>query len=132
MEPRREPNSEDFEKASVRPPGDRDTTYPGGVGRATGGRYDVKRDPPFPEAEPPYAGDPANLDYDASRQGGDAQVRTTNSGVDNSNVDEFTTGGNSLGKNAGASRDNASSVSDTVHDSGRRPDQRSADRHESG
>jgi len=35
MEPRREPTSEDVEKASVRPPGERDTTYPGGVGRAT-------------------------------------------------------------------------------------------------
>src|SRR4051794_34690407 len=99
MEPRREPTSEDVEKASVRPPGERDTTYPGGVGRATGGRYDVKRDPAFPEAKPPYAGDHANLDYDASRQGAHAPVRTTNSGVDNSNVDEFTTGGNSLGHN---------------------------------
>ena len=122
MEPRREPTSEDYEKASVHPPGDRDTTYPGGVGRATGGRYDVKRDPAFPEAEPPYAGDNANLDFDASRQGPHDSVRTTNTGVDNSNVDEFTTGGNSLGHNAGASRDNADSVSETVHDSGRRPD----------
>lgn len=121
MEPRREPTSEDTEKVSLRPPGERDTTYPGGVGRDTGGRYDVKRDPAFPQAEPPYAGDHTNLDYDASRQGAEAPVRTTNSGVDNSNVDEFTTGGNSLGKNTGASRDNAPSVSDTVHDSGRRP-----------
>jgi hypothetical protein len=122
MEPRPEPTSEDREKASAQPPGARDTTYPGGVGRATGGRYDVKRDPAFPEAEPPYAGDHTNLDYDASRHGADAQVRATNTGVDNSNVDEFTTGGNSLGHNAGASRDNAGSVSQSVHDSGRRPD----------
>jgi hypothetical protein len=121
MEPRHEPISEDVEKASAHPPGERDTPYPGGVGRATGGRYDVKRDPAFPEGEPPYAGDHTNLDYDASRQGAEEQVRTTNSGVDNSNVDEFTTGGNSLGKNAGASRDNAPSTSDTIHDSGRRP-----------
>ena len=122
MEPRRDPTAEDHEKASVRPPGERDTTYPGGVGRATGGRYDVKRDPAFPEAEPPYAGDHTNLDFESSRHGADAAVRTTNTGVDNSNVDEFTTGGNSLGHNAGASRDNAGSVNKTVHDSGRRPD----------
>jgi hypothetical protein len=121
MEPRREPTSEDVENASVRPPGERDTTYPGGVGRATGGRYDVKRDPAFPEAEPAYAGDHPNFDDDASRRAGGASVRTTNTGVDNSNVDEFTTGGNSLGENAGASRDNAPSVSNTIHDSGRRP-----------
>jgi hypothetical protein len=121
MEPRREPISEDSEKTSLRPPGEGDASYPGGVGRATGGRYDVKRDPAFPEAEPPYAGDHTNLDFESSRHGADAKVRTTNSGVDNANVDEFTTGGNSLGKNVGASRDNAASVSDTVHDSGRRP-----------
>jgi hypothetical protein len=36
-------------------------------------------------------------------------------------VDEFTTGGNSLGHNVGQSRDNAPSISKTVHDSGRRP-----------
>jgi hypothetical protein len=47
----------------------------------------------------------------------------TNTGVDNANVDEFTTSGNSLGQNAGASRDNVDSVSKTVHDSGRRPDE---------
>ena len=114
MELRREQNSADTEKGS-------DASYPGGVGPATGGRYDVKRDPAFPEAEPPYAGDHTALDFDASRQGPDDSVRITNSGVDNSNVDEFTTGGNSLGQNVGASRDNAPSVSDTVHDSGRHP-----------
>jgi len=122
MEPRREPTSVDLEKASVRPSSERDTTYPGGVGRATGGRYDVKRDPAFPEAEPPYAGDHTDLEVESTRRSADTQVPTTNTGVDNSDVDEFTTGGNSLGHNAGASRDNAGSVSNTVHDSGRRPD----------
>ena len=109
-------------KASVTPRPDRDTAYAGGgTGAGTGGRYDEKRDPPFPESEPPYAGDHASMDFDASRQGADASVPVTDSGVSNASVDEFTTGGNSMGKNAGASRDKARSVSKTVHDSGRRP-----------
>jgi hypothetical protein len=45
----------------------------------------------------------------------------TNTGVDNAAVDEFTTGGNSLGNNAGVSRDNVTSKSESLHDSGRRP-----------
>ena len=110
------------EKASVKPAGKRDTgNLARGTGRGTGGRLDEKRDRPFPESEPPYAGDHASMDFDASRQGADVSVPTTDSGVDNSAVDEFTTGGNSLGHNAGQSRDRAPSVSKTVHDSGRRP-----------
>ena len=117
-----QPRDESHEKASTAPAGDRDTAYPGGVGRGTGGRYDEKRDPPFPESAPPYAGDHASTDFDASRQGADASpaVPVTDSGVSNANVDEFTTSGNSLGQNAGASRDVAPSVTKTVHDSGRR------------
>ena len=115
------PRDESHENASVRPVGDRDTAYPGGVGRGTGGRYDEKRDPPFPESAPPYAGDHAATNFDASRQGPDnSAIPVTDSGVSNANVDEFTTGGNSLGHNAGQSRDRAPSVSKTVHDSGRR------------
>src|SRR5688572_25069783 len=93
----------------------------GGTGRNTGGRLDEKRDRPFPESAPPYAGDHTSMDFDASRQGASGSgVPTTDSGVDNSAVDEFTTGGNSLGHNVGQSRDHAPSVSKTVHDSGRR------------
>jgi hypothetical protein len=116
------PQSDSQEKASVTPPGDRDTAYAGGgTGSGTGGRYDEKRDPPFPpESAPAYLGHAA-IDFDASRQGADASVPVTDSGVSNANVDEFTTGGNSLGHNAGASHDDAPSVSRTVHDSGRRP-----------
>ena len=98
------------EKASLTPPGDRDTAYPGGgTGPGTGGRYDEKRDPPFSaENAPAYVGHAASY-FDASRHGAapDASIPVTDSGVSNANVDEFTTGGNSLGKNAGASRDNA-------------------------
>jgi len=114
-------SSESRDKASVAPPGQRDTgNMSGGTGKGTGGRFDEKRDRPFPESDPPYAGDHTSMDFDASRQGADASVPTTDSGVDNSGVDEFTTGGNSLGHNAGQSRDRAPSVSKTVHDSGRR------------
>ena len=65
MQPNREPQQESHEKAALQPEGDRDTAYPGGVGQATGGRYDEKRDPPFPESDPPYAGDHTNMDFDA-------------------------------------------------------------------
>jgi hypothetical protein len=75
-----------------------------GTGPGTGGRYDEKRDPPHPESAPVYFGHAAT-DFDASRQGADAEVPVTDSGVSNADVDEFTTGGNSLGRNAGASRD---------------------------
>jgi hypothetical protein len=95
----------------------KDAAYAGGgTGSGTGGRYDEKRDPPFPEGEPPYA-DHASMDFDASRQGADVSVPTTDSGVSNAGVDEFTTGGNSLGRNAGQSP----SVRKKVRDSGRRP-----------
>ena len=115
-------SSESHEKASARGPAQRDTgDMSGGTGKGTGGRFDEKRDRPFPEAAPPYAGDHTSMDFDASRQGADASVPTTDTGVDNAAVDEFTTGGNSLGENAGQSRDDAPSVSKTVHDSGRRP-----------
>jgi hypothetical protein len=115
-------SSESHEKASTRPAAQRDTgNMAGGTGKGTGGRFDEKRDRPFPEAAPPYAGDHTSMDFDASRQGADASVPTTDTGVDNAAVDEFTTGGNSLGHNAGQSRDDAPSVSKTVHDSGRRP-----------
>ena len=93
----------------------------GGTGRATGGRYDEKRNPPFPESAPPYAGDHTSMDFDASRQGADVSVPTTDSGVSSAAVDEFTTGGNSLGRNAGASLDKGRGASKTARDRVRRP-----------
>ena len=99
-------DKDSHERASITPPGDRDTAYAGGgTGRGTGGRYDEKRDPSFPpESAPAYLGHAA-ADFDASRQGGAESIPIIDSGVSSANVDEFTTGGNSLGKNAGASRD---------------------------
>src|SRR5688572_4434658 len=89
-----QPRDESHEKASTQPAADRDTAYPGGTGRGTGGRYDEKRDPPFPETTPAYTGHAAT-DFDASRQGpDDSAIPVTDSGVSNANVDEFTTGGN--------------------------------------
>jgi hypothetical protein len=113
------PNDEQNDKASITPRGDPAPAYPGGVGRGTGGRYDEKRDPPFSETEPPFAGHAAS--EFSEETSGAVDVPVTDSGVDNSGVDEFTTGGDSLGHNAGASRDVAPSVSETIHDSGRRP-----------
>ncbi len=78
-----------------------DSAYAGGgTGPGTGGRYDDKRDPPFPESAPIYQGHAAS-DFDSSRNG---SVEVTDSGVSNADVDEFTTGGNSLGNNVGAAR----------------------------
>jgi hypothetical protein len=101
----------------------KDTAYgSGGTGLGTGGRYDEKRDPQFPESVPTYIGHAAE-DFDASRHAsGSPEIAVTNTGVSNADVDEFTTGGNSMGQNAGVSRDNPPSVSRTVYDSGRRQD----------
>jgi hypothetical protein len=119
---RRSKNETPAKSSAAAPKGRRDAgDMSGGTGRGTGGRFDEKRDRPFPESAPPYAGDHTSLDFDASRQGASAAMPTTDSGVDNAAVDEFTTGGNSLGHNAGQSRDRAASVSKTVHNSGRRP-----------
>jgi hypothetical protein len=74
-------------------------TPTGGTGAGSGGRYDQKRETATPESGPSRA---AGSTGDT---GAGARVPVTSSGVSNADVDEFTTSGNSLGANAGASRD---------------------------
>ena len=71
----------------------------GGTGVGTGNRLDQKRDLSYPESTPSYAASGSNV------AAGGTAVPLTDAGVSNANVDEFTTSGNSLGANAGASRD---------------------------